>query len=235
MSSCGWTAGQIASGYVCGYQYALAYHMPLNGVTAAFGSPYSTRADAWVNQGATPGGPSGNWSCTPGAQGGCWHYDLEETVPLKQESLTHKLENNRDAYIAWFGLESEFGNGLLDNGLVADFPDELGADLLKNDVDGDIDGDFTNVTIDLDNDYDAIYDWNDVDDDNNGLWDYFEVDSDDDFDNDANQDNGNFFRTDCEDNDDDGNDADVDSMDSLKQFGTVASSLKAISNRVFTM
>ena len=30
--------------------------MPLNGVTAAFGSPYSI-ADAWVNQGATPGGP----------------------------------------------------------------------------------------------------------------------------------------------------------------------------------
>ena len=97
-------------------------------------------------------------------------------------------------------------------------PDELGADLIKNDVDGDVDGDFTNNTIDIDEDYDGVYDWADVDDDNDGLWDFFEIDSDDDLDNDANQNNGltssglpQFFGGEnCVDNDDDGNDADID-------------------------
>ena len=97
-----------------------------------------------------------------------------------------------------------------------DFPDEVGADFLKNNVDGDSDGDggqflASNNTVDIDDDYDAVYDWYDVDDDNNGVWDYFEIDIDDDLDNDAGQDNGNFFQgTNCIDNDDDGNDADVD-------------------------
>ena len=44
------------------------------------------------------------------------------------------------------------------------FPDELGADLLKNQKTATMAT--YNNTIDLDEDYDAIYDWNDVDDDN---------------------------------------------------------------------
>ena len=92
------------------------------------------------------------------------------------------------------------------------FPDELGADLVKNSEDGDVDGDFTNNTVDLDEDYDAIYDWNDVDDDNDGIWDFFEVDTNDDLDDDADQDYGTafFVGTNCDDRDDDGNDQDVD-------------------------
>ena len=211
LTSCGWTAGNIASGYVCGYSYALAYHMPLNGVNAQFGSPYSTRPDAFVDQGPTTGGPSGNWSCTPGAQGGCWHYDFGGDGSVESGISFTQIQNNRDAFVTWFGLQTGVWQWTSDNGPVADFPDELGADLLKNDVDGDVDGDFTNMTVDLDNDYDSVYDWYDVDDDNNGLWDFFEVDTDDDWDNDANQENSNFFNgANCVDNDDDGNDADVD-------------------------
>ena len=41
LSVCGWTAGNLGQGFVCGYAYALAYKMPLNGVNAQFGSPYS--------------------------------------------------------------------------------------------------------------------------------------------------------------------------------------------------
>ena len=211
LTQCGWTAGNLGGGYVCGYQYAVAYHMPLNGVNAQFGSPYSTRPDAFVDQGATAGGPSNNWSCTPGAQGGCYHYDFGGDGTIESGISYVQMTDNRDAFVTWVGLTTGLWQWTSDNGPVADFPDELGADLLKNDVDGDIDGDFTNATIDLDNDYDSVYDWYDVDDDNDGIWDYFEVDSDDDHDNDAGQDNGNFFSgTNCEDNDDDGNDADVD-------------------------
>ena len=211
LSQCGWTAGNLGGGYVCGYQYAVAYHMPLNGVNAQFGSPYSTRPDAFVDQGATAGGPSNNWSCTPGAQGGCYHYDFGGDGTIESGISHFQMTDNRDAFVTWVGLATGLWQWTSDNGPVADFPDELGADLLKNDVDGDIDGDFTNVTIDLDNDYDSVYDWYDVDDDNDGIWDYFEIDTDDDYDNDAGQDNGNFFSgTNCEDNDDDGNDADVD-------------------------
>ncbi|MEZ8000990.1 MAG: DUF4129 domain-containing protein [Candidatus Poseidoniaceae archaeon] len=211
MSQCGWSAGNLGGGFVCGYSYAISYHMPLNGVNAQFGSPYSTRPDAFIDQGATPGGPSGNWSCTPGAQGGCYHYDFggDGTV---ESGITHfQMVNNRDAFVTWIGLAVGIWQWTSDNGIVADFPDELGADLDKNNVDGDIDGDFTNATIDLDDDYDSVYDWYDVDDDNDGIWDFFEIDTDDDLDNDANQQNGNFFGgTNCVDNDDDGNDADVD-------------------------
>ena len=211
LTSCGWTAGNIGGGYTCGYSYALAYHMPLTGVNAQFGSPYSTRPDAFVDQGATTGGPSGNWSCTPGAQGGCWHYDFGGDGAVESGITFIQMQNNRDAFVTWFGLASGIWQWTSDNGPVADFPDELGADLLKNSVDGDIDGDFTNATVDLDNDYDSVYDWYDVDDDNNGVWDFFEIDTDDDLDNDANQNNGNFFSgLNCVDNDDDGNDADVD-------------------------
>ena len=132
-------------------------------------------------------------------------------APLNPESLHFQMTDNRDAFVTWVGLSTGLWQWTSDNGPVADFPDELGADLLKNDVDGDIDGDFTNMTVDLDNDYDSVFDWYDVDDDNDGIWDYFEIDSDDDWDNDAGQENGNFFSgTNCEDNDDDGNDADID-------------------------
>ena len=211
MSQCGWTAGNSGTGYTCGYAYARTYHMPLNGVNAQFGSPYSTRPDAFINEGATTGGASGNWSCTPGAQGGCYHYDFGGDDSI-ESGLTHfQMLNNRDAFVTWVGLNFAGWQWTSDNGPLADFPDELGADLINNSVDGDIDGDFTNSTVDLDDDYDSVYDWYDVDDDNDGIWDFFEIDVDDDLDNDANQDNGNFFKgTNCFDNDDDGNDADVD-------------------------
>ena len=39
--------------------------MPLNGVNAQLGLPFSTRPDAGLDQGATAGGPSNNWSCNP--------------------------------------------------------------------------------------------------------------------------------------------------------------------------
>lgn len=211
LTTCGWTAGNIASGFVCGYSYALAYQMPLNGVNAQFGSPYSTRPDAFVDQGTTAGGQSGNWSCTSGAQGGCWHYDFGGDGVVDSAISFTQMQDNRDAFVTWFGLQTGIWQWNSDNGPEADFPDELGADLLKNDLDGDIDGDFFNNTIDLDDDYDAVFDWFDVDDDNDGLWDYFEIDTNDDLDDDTGQNNGNFFSgTNCVDNDDDGNDADAD-------------------------
>ncbi|MGB2037396.1 MAG: DUF4129 domain-containing protein [Candidatus Poseidoniaceae archaeon] len=211
MTSCGITVGNLGQGFVCGYSYAIAYQMPLNGVNAQFGLPYSTRPDAVVDQGATPGGASGNWSCTPGAQGGCWHYDFGGDGNTDSAITYLQMQNNRDSFVTWMGLATGIWQWNSDNGQEADFPDELGADLLQNDVDGDIDGDFYNNTIDLDDDYDSVFDWFDVDDDNDGLWDYFEVDSNDDLDDDDGQENGNFFSgTNCEDNDDDGNDADAD-------------------------
>ena len=211
LTTCGWTAGNLGQGFVCGYAYALAYKMPLNGVNAQFGSPYSTRPDAAFDQGATAGGPSGNWSCTPVGGIGCWHYDFGADGNVDSGITFTQINDNRDAYNTWIGLVSGIWQWNSDNGPEADFPDELGADLLKNDVDGDVDGDFTNSTIDLDDDYDAIFDWFDVDDDNDGIWDYFEIDSNFDLDDDTGQNNGNFFQGDnCADNDDDGNDADAD-------------------------
>ena len=211
LSTCGWTAGSLGQGFACGYSYALAYKMPLNGVNAQFGSPYSTRPDAAFDQGATAGGPSGNWSCTPVQGIGCWHYDFGGDGNVDSAITFTQMQDNRDAYITWIGLATGIWQWNSDNGPEADFPDELGADLKKNDVDGDIDGDFTNSTIDLDDDYDAIFDWFDVDDDNDGVWDYFEIDSNFDLDDDTGQNNGNFFQGDnCVDNDDDGNDADAD-------------------------
>ena len=168
LTTCGWTAGNIASGFVCGYSYALAYQMPLNGVNAQFGSPYSTRPDAFVDQGTTAGGQSGNWSCTSGAQGGCWHYDFGGDGVVDSAISFTQMQDNRDAFVTWFGLQTGIWQWNSDNGPEADFPDELGADLLKNDLDGDIDGDFFNNTIDLDDDYDAVFDWFDDDDDKDG-------------------------------------------------------------------
>jgi hypothetical protein len=213
LSTCGFTAGNLAQGFVCGYAYAIAYKMPLNGVNAQFGSPYSSRPDANWNEGATAGGPSGNWSCTPVNNIGCYHYDFGGDGNIDSALSYTQMLDNRDAFVTWIGLLTGIWQWNSDNGPAeyADFPDELGADLLKNDVDGDVDGDFTNKTIDVDDDYDSIYDWYDVDDDNDGIWDYFEVDSNNDFDDDTNQNNGNFFTgSNCVDNDDDGNDADAD-------------------------
>ena len=213
MTVCGWVAGNLVAnggGYTCGYDYAAAYHMPLTGTNAQFGSPYSTRPDAIIDQGALVSA-NVDYSCTPGAQGGCWHYEFDQQTA--DSALTfQEIENNRDGFLPWIGLRYGIWQWTNDapNG-VSNFPDELGADKLDNHIDGDIDGDFTNNSLDLDDDYDSVYDWYDVDDDNNGLWDYFEVDTDDDLDTDEGQLNSNFFSgLNCIDNDDDGNDADVD-------------------------
>ena len=216
LSTCGWTAGNFKSGYSCGYVYAFAYQMPLNGVNAQLGLPFSTRPDPGLDQGATAGGPSNNWSCTPGAQGGCWHYDYGNDGTVDAGITYIQMQNNRDAYNVWMGLSLSVSgwNWNSDNGPVQDFPDELGADIIQNDVDPDMDGDGYNNTIDIDDDADGVYDWYDIDDDNDGLWDYFEVDSNDDLDDDAsiNMPPGSSFftGTNCEDNDDDGNDDDAD-------------------------
>ena len=216
LSTCGWTAGNFGTGYSCGYVYAFAYQMPLNGVNAQLGLPFSTRPDAGLDQGATSGGPSNNWSCTPGAQGGCWHYDYGNDGTVDAGITYTQIANSRDAFNVWLGLFISVSgwNWNSDNGPVQDFPDELGADIIVNDVDPDIDGDGFNNTIDIDDDADGVYDWYDIDDDNDGLWDYFEIDSNDDLDDDANINlppGSSFFTgTNCVDNDDDGNDADAD-------------------------
>jgi len=212
MTQCGMTVGQLGSGFTCGYAYAIAYQMPLTGTNAQFGSPYSTRPDAVFDQGA---GGKGTWACTPGAQGGCWHYDFGGDGDVESAISYTQMQDNRDAFITWIGLLTGIWQWNFDdtaNAATVGFPDELGADLDKNSEDGDVDGDFTNNTVDLDEDYDAIYDWSDVDDDNDGIWDFFEVDTNDDLDDDANQDYGTafFVGLNCDDLDDDGNDQDVD-------------------------
>ncbi len=212
LTQCGMTVGNLGSGWTCGYAYAIAYHMPLTGTNAQFGSPYSTRPDAAFDQGQ---GGTGLWTCTPGAQGGCWHYDFGGDGSVESAISYTQIQDNRDAFLTWIGLATGAWQWNFDDAndpALKDFPDELGADLDKNAVDGDVDGDFTNNTVDLDEDYDAIYDWNDVDDDNDGLWDFFEVDTNDDLDDDVNQDYGTAFFTglNCDDLDDDGNDQDVD-------------------------
>ena len=224
LTQCGMTVGQLGSGWTCGFAYALAYHMPLTGTNAQFGSPYSTRPDWNFNQG--PGGKAqqGNdWTCTPDyvgtattdPTGGCWHYDFGGDGDVESAISYTQIQDNRDAFITWMGLLTGVWQWNFDdtaNANTVGFPDELGADLDHNSEDGDVDGDFTNNTVDLDEDYDAIYDWNDVDDDNDGLWDFLEVDTNDDLDDDVNQDYGTEFFTglNCDDLDDDGNDQDVD-------------------------
>ena len=52
LTQCGMTVGQLGSGFTCGYAYAIAYHMPLTGTNANFGSPYSTRPDWNFDQGS---------------------------------------------------------------------------------------------------------------------------------------------------------------------------------------
>ena len=197
LTQCGMTVGQLGSGFTCGYAYAIAYHMPLTGTNANFGSPYSTRPDWNFDQGSggkVQGGT--DRTCTSGAQGGCYHYDFGGDGDVESALSYTQIQDNRDAFLTWIGLATGAWQWNFDdtaNAGTIGFPDELGADLVKNSEDGDVDGDFTNNTIDLDEDYDAIYDWNDVDDDNDGIWDFFEVDTNDDLDDDANQDYGTAF------------------------------------------
>ena len=40
LTTCGYTAGNFATGFSCGYVYAFAYQMPLNGVNAQLGLPF---------------------------------------------------------------------------------------------------------------------------------------------------------------------------------------------------
>ena len=112
------------------------------------------------------------------------------------------------------GLGVQGWNWNSDTGAVQDFPDEMGADIKENEIDEDIDGDGFNNTIDIDDDADGVYDWFDIDDDNDGIWDYFDMDTNDDLDEDADinlPEGSSFFTgTNCDDNDDDGNDADAD-------------------------
>ena len=216
LTTCGYTAGNFATGFSCGYTYAFAYQMPLNGVNAQLGLPFSTRPDIGLDQGQTAGGPSNNWSCTPGAQGGCYHYDYGADGTIDAGITYSQIADSRDAFTVWMGLTLgvQGWSWNSDTGAVQDFPDEMGADIKVNEVDEDIDGDGFNNTIDIDDDADGVYDWFDIDDDNDGIWDYFDMDTNDDLDEDANinlpQGSSFFTGTNCDDNDDDGNDADAD-------------------------
>ena len=216
LTTCGYTAGNFATGFSCGYVYAFAYQMPLNGVNAQLGLPFSTRPDIGLDQGQTAGGPSNNWSCTPGAQGGCYHYDYGADGTIDAGITYSQIADSRDAFTVWMGLTLgvQGWSWNSDTGAVQDFPDEMGADIKVNEVDEDIDGDGFNNTIDIDDDADGVYDWFDIDDDNDGIWDYFDMDTNDDLDEDANinlpQGSSFFTGTNCDDNDDDGNDADAD-------------------------
>ena len=233
MSSCGYTVGQFGNGFVCGYAYALAWHMPLNGVNAQFGAPYSTRPDANAHQGAVVPPTNTEVDVRPAHRAAVTSTTSAATAPPSQAFHTRTLSTTRRLH-HMAGLLIGLWQWQSDNGPEADFPDELGADFDDNDVDGDTDGDFTNDTIDIDDDYDAVFDWFDVDDDNDGIWDFFEVDSNDDLDDDTGQLNSNFFSgTNCVDNDDDGNDLDADG-DGYFQAGTSAFSAKVCVSRPTT-
>ena len=117
--------------WICNSAYAVTYQMPLTGTNAQFGSPYSTRPDAAFDQGA---GGKILWACTPGAQGGCWLYDFGGNGDNKRISYT-QIQDNRDAFITWIGLLTGIWQWNFDdtaNAATVGFPDELGADLLKN-------------------------------------------------------------------------------------------------------
>ena len=96
------------------------------------------------------------WRCTPGASGGCYHYDFaSDGTP--DSALSHQqMEDNRDAFLVWVALNFRLWNWNSDNGAEPNFPDEVGADVVNNDVDGDLDGDGTNNTIDIEDDADAV-------------------------------------------------------------------------------
>ena len=126
LTQCGMTVGQLGSGWTCGYAYAIAYHMPLTGTNAQFGSPYSTRPDFHFDQGA---GGKTTWTCTPGAQGGCYHYDFGGDGDEESALSYAQLADNRDAFLTWIGLSTGIWQWNFDDTAVAStvgFPDELG-------------------------------------------------------------------------------------------------------------
>lgn len=199
--TCGWTVEQ---GFVCGWEYAIFYRMPLQG-SNQFSLPYSTRPDPTITD--------YTWEFN-GNEINSSGYNTDG-----QGTGFGGMENNRDMWNAWIGLQVNTLNWAVDfNG--NEFPDEL-VDALKDDVDPDNDCPaplgapypdptcMRNDTADVDDDFDSVYDAYDVDDDNDGIWDYFEVDSDNDWDDDANVEMTSFFTgLNCEDNDDDGTDTD---------------------------
>ncbi len=200
---CGFTTTQ---GFVCGWEYATFYRMPLQG-TQQFSLPLSTRPDPTVT--------NYEWEFN-GAVINSSGYDTDGGGTGFGGML-----NNRDLYIAWVGIQLGTLNWLADHN-ANEFPDEL-ADGLKDDVDPDNDcpaplggnipdpNCMRNDTADLDDDFDSVYDASDIDDDNDGVWDYLEVDSDRDLDDDANIYEPSFYTgTNCIDNDDDGTDTDPD-------------------------
>ncbi|MDP6900110.1 MAG: hypothetical protein QGF94_04670 [Candidatus Thalassarchaeaceae archaeon] len=218
-NECGWTS---ELGYVCGWNYAVKYMIPLETSSTGFNLPFSTRPDPTYTDGTYDGANSANnWRCTSSS---CYQIPFNgQTVAAFNYS---QMAHNRDLYITWVGLSTGMWNWNADiNGNF--FPDESLADLIPDDTDPDddcgnivvTDGQNTyaptcqfNDTADLDDDLDGVYDLFDVDDDNDGIWDYLEVDSDGDWDDDANtQPPGNFFTGfNCDDNDDDGTDSDPD-------------------------
>ena len=119
-SVCGWTAGNLGQGFVCGYSYALAYKMPLNGVNAQFGhrtlrdlTPPSTKAQL--------AGALWKLSCTPVQGIGCWHYDFGGDGTIDSAVTYTQMTDNRDAYITWIGLATGIWQWNSDNGPEADF------------------------------------------------------------------------------------------------------------------
>ena len=92
-----------------------------------------------------------NWSCTPGAQGGCYHYDYGNDGTVDAGITYSQIANSRDAFAVWMGLTLGVQGWSWDSdiGAVQDFPDEMGADITANEVDEDIDGDGFNNTIDI--------------------------------------------------------------------------------------
>jgi len=212
---CGWNA---VGGYVCGYEYAFTYMLPLDsGTNFQYTKPYSIRPDSTYTDGQYDGANSnGNFDCF---EASCWHFEFngQTSAAVTFDEINH----NRDLMIAWRGLSAGLFNWNADiNGNF--FPDEY-ADMLNDSVDPDDDCGAPNAgtpnpqcmfndTADLDDDFDGIYDHWDMDDDNDGIWDFFEIDVNDDLDDDANTlPPGNFFTgTNCFDNDDDGTDTDPD-------------------------
>ena len=93
-------------------------------------------------------------TCTSGAQGGCYHYDFGGDGDEKAHFHTPNSGQQGRIQLDWISygcLQWNFDDTA--NAGTVGFPDELGADLLKNSEDGDVDGDFTNNTVDLDEDY----------------------------------------------------------------------------------
>ena len=105
-----------------------------------------------LDQGATPGGPSNNWSSARVRKAGCWHYDYGGDGTIEAGITYSQIKDSRDAFNVWMGLTRSLCKGwnwVSDAGAVQDFPDEMGADIVANEIDEDIDGDSFNNTIDM--------------------------------------------------------------------------------------